>query len=248
MSQEKFLRERHDTRRSWMDARDLIPGSIGASECAIPAGYSPWQSVDELYEIKIGRRERVDISAKPSVHFGQMAEAPIRMLGELDLQETYSIEYYPYDILRLKDSPYIFATLDGELVRKVDGERGVLEIKTGELSKQVLNEWQDGRIPNHYFAQVCQQLLVTGYSYAIIVFRLSHHYNGSPLPTIVTGYRYIDARKPNVIASMEYIHDCDDDFHACCINQVRPTTTIRWNGGLLNTLKDPQWDEGDFWV
>lgn len=248
MSQSKFERERHETRDEWLEARDRYMGSIGASEAAVVAGYSPWQTVDELYEAKTGRRAAPDISGKPYVRFGTRAEDPIRTLASLDLEESYEVvmPHRPYDILRLTSRPYIFATLDGELVRRSDGARGVLEIKTGNLSRRAKEEWSDGRIPLHYFAQVCQQLLVTGYAFAIVAYRLSTYYNGSPLPTVVTGYRYIDATKENIRQSLAYILEGDEYFHQCCIEGVRPSSTIRWGGSLLTTANgDPQ---EEFWT
>lgn len=247
MDNNGFEREHCGDRTQWLERRDAVPGSIGASECAVPAGYSPWQTVDELYDVKIGRVEAPSLDDTAAIRYGRAAEDHVRELVRLDVADSYEVENFPYDILRMKGHPYIFATLDGELTRKSDGAKGVLEIKTGHLTKRSAAEWTGG-IPLHYYAQVCQQLLVTGWEYAVVCYRLYDHYNGNPLPVIRMGYRYVDARTPAVRSSMEYILECDEDFHNCVVNHWRPTTTVRWAGtAAVNTRRAKSPLEEGYW-
>ena len=227
----RFIREHYEDRTTWLEGRDRIPGSNGASEAAIILGLSKFKGIDEFYEEKIGRRPHEDVSNKPAVKYGTLAEEPIRELVELDLNSKYRIEHYPFDILRLKSNPHIYATLDGELTRLPDKEKGVLEIKTGRLSKKSLEEWGANKIPMVYFAQVCQQLLVTGWSYAIVVCRLINMHDdedSTTLPEVKWIYRYVDAKSKGVQESIQYLFESAKDFHFCCENGIRPSTMLRW--------------------
>ena len=108
----------------------------------------------------------------------------------------YSIEYHPYDILFQEERHWLFSTLDGEITEygwkdppegtrhiyiPADGEpvekpvgrvpfvrHGVLEIKTASPNgKASWAEWE-GKVPGHYYAQLCHQLLATGYDFAVL--------------------------------------------------------------------------------
>lgn len=148
----------YDNREDWIANRFK---SIGASEVASAIGMSPWMTPEELWEIKTGRKEPKDLSNNPRVIFGQQAEGLIRdlyMLEHLD----YSLEYHPYRVYFQEETPFLTATLDGELTRLEDGVKGVYEGKTAEIGKKVQwEEWRQ-RIPNNYYIQLCQQLYCVG--------------------------------------------------------------------------------------
>ena len=228
--QDCFIREHYEDRQSWLTGRERIKGSTGASSAAVLVGLSKHVTIDEYYEEKIGLRSTEDLSHNRAVQYGVAAEEHIRQLVALDLADKYTVDYHPFDILRLSSAPYIFATLDGELTRLSDGKKGVLEIKTGRLSKTSLDEWSSAHVPMQYFAQNCQQLLVTGWSYCIDVCRLYKLPDEADksLPEIVWIYRYIDAKKKEVRESMQYIAEAAYDFHDCVINNIRPSTLLRW--------------------
>ena len=228
----RYKRETYADRASWLRGRSSIPGSTGASDAAARMGLSPWETIDELYDRAIGLKPARDLSGNAAVKFGTEAEDPIRRLVALDLGADYQIEHHPFDILRLADKPWIFATLDGEATRKSSGARGGIEIKTGSYrSARDLAPWNDG-MPLHYYAQVCQQLLVTGWQYWLVVARLKRMpFKEDPvtaLPDIRCFYRYVDAADKDVQESMHAIEENADMFHDCVINRRRPSTTINY--------------------
>lgn len=152
----------YPNRAEWLKART----GIGASDAAAVLGLSPYKRNTELWDEKTGRVQPEDISGKSYVAYGTEAEAPLRELFKLDYPE-YRVTHHPHRILRHKDYPFIFASLDGELEHRQKG-KGVYEGKTAEILKSTQwQEWKD-KIPQQYYVQCLHQLLVTGWDYTIL--------------------------------------------------------------------------------
>jgi len=152
------------THEEWLKERRR---GIGASDAGTIIGVNHWKSNVQLWEEKTGQTEPEDISGKPYVQYGHDAEPHIRALFALDhpwLTVTYES---PYKIIYNDDYPWLFCTPDGELLDS-EGNHGGLEIKTTEImhSRQWA-EWNQ-RIPDQYYAQVCHQMLATGWQFVIL--------------------------------------------------------------------------------
>ncbi|MBQ5476633.1 MAG: YqaJ viral recombinase family protein [Bacteroidaceae bacterium] len=144
-------------RESWLAGRK---NSIGASEVAAAIGISPFMTPNELWEIKTGRREPKDLSTSSRVIFGQQAEGLVRDLYMLEHTE-YTLEYHPYRVYYQEETPFLTATLDGELTR-MDGVKGIYEGKTAECTKKAQWEKWNGKVPDNYYTQLCHQLWCAG--------------------------------------------------------------------------------------
>jgi len=159
------------SREEWLAARN---DGIGASEAAAVLGISPFRNNADLWREKRGLLVPEDISDRPAVKYGTLAEAPLRELFALDFPQ-YGVEYTPYKVYTHDKYPQLRATLDGELLEMDDSaplrlikRRGVLEIKTTEIRRaSQWAEWKD-KVPDHYYAQLCHQLLVTGWGFAVL--------------------------------------------------------------------------------
>lgn len=152
-------------REDWLSGRSK---SIGASEVAIILGKASYKSPLDLWEEKTGRKTPDDISDDERVSYGTEAEEHLRALFALKHRRDYKVEYKPFLVYHHGEKPYMTCTLDGELLRLSDGKRGVWECKTALIqSKRALEEW-DGRIPNNYFCQVCDQLNITQFDFLVL--------------------------------------------------------------------------------
>ena len=60
---------------AWLKGR---MNGIGGSDASAIVGMNPYKSNIDLFEEKIGRRIPDDMSDKPCVIYGKLAEAPIR--------------------------------------------------------------------------------------------------------------------------------------------------------------------------
>ena len=172
--EDKFTRISISDRETWLKTRQ---GLIQASDAPIVCGYSPWKDATTLWDEKKGLIKAKDIGDKPCVQYGKAMEPLIREQFLLD-NPFFSCEYHEFDILVSKERPWQGCTLDGELTVTKDnpwnlpvGSRGVLEIKTGSFSSyKDIRAWED--FPVHYYTQVCHQLAVTGWYFAMTVARL----------------------------------------------------------------------------
>lgn len=167
------------THEEWLKVR--LAG-IGASEAAAVIGRSPWLDNVELWRRKTGRKAAPDISCNEAVKYGHDAEGLIRGLFALDYADQYEVSYGgAFDMVSNPEHPFIFATLDGRLMEKETGRRGVLEIKTTNIVRSMQKEkwWgPDGPcIPDQYYIQVCHQLIATGFDFAVLHAQLKYHYS-----------------------------------------------------------------------
>lgn len=234
-----MIRSRYKNREEWLQARK---SGIGASDAAAILEISPWVSKTQLWEEKTGRRKPKDLSGNPAVQRGIREEPIIREQFIHDHPE-FLVDHHEFDILSLDLKPFIKATLDGELLYMgppdksrglMPGMRGVLEIKTGSYSTQkYLDKWTGTVVPEFYFAQVCQQLLVTGYDFAWVqakLFRTDATYSrgdNSHLPETYEKSFFISRQDPSVIQSLPVIEDAHTEFWACVTENRMPWSTIR---------------------
>ena len=151
-----------DNREDWLQARRQQ--GIGGSEAAAAIGMSPWKTPLQLWREKLGIEQPKDLSGNAAVEQGVQME-PILRDFYMACHPEYTLEYRPYDILYQAEYPWLFATLDGELLDS-DGRHGVFECKTATpKGKAGWDEWNNGHLPSHYMIQVCHQLLATGYEF-----------------------------------------------------------------------------------
>lgn len=219
----------YTNREDWLNAR--LDG-IGASDSSAVLGISPWTSVDELWDLKTRKKKQKDISNNMAVKYGIDAEPLIREFVKLDFP-FLEVDYHSMDILKHDDFPFIMATLDGELIDTRFNRKGVLEIKTGGYrSRADLEKWNNGKIPMYYFSQICQQLAVTGWDFALVAAKLirrpfTNDEVDFSLPESVWKYAYFNAK--DIMDSIQMIMRADIEFWDCVIKDIRPSTILRMN-------------------
>ena len=152
---------------------------IGASEASAVIGCNPYMSNVDLWKIKTGRKQAPDISNDAYVAYGHAAESPIRELFALDYPE-YEVTYGgQFDMVFHPEYPWLFATLDGRLVERATGKRGVYEGKTTEIIRSMQKEkWRDG-VPQNYYVQNLHQLLASCWDFAVLHAQLKYTYGGT---------------------------------------------------------------------
>lgn len=158
---------------------------IGASEASAIVGRNPYLNNQTLWRYKTGQAEPEDISGKACVQYGHDAEAPIRELFALDHPE-FIVQYGgAFDMVRHPDHPWLFATLDGRLIERSTGKRGIYEGKTTEILRSMqMEKWtytddaghRRGRVPDNYYVQILHQLLATGWDFAVLNCRFKRFY------------------------------------------------------------------------
>lgn len=166
------------TEAQWHEARK---NGIGGSEAAAIIGKSPWCSNVELWRRKTGRASAPDISNNQAVKFGHDSEPLIRGLFALNYAHKYEVSYGgAFDMVRNPAYPYIFSTLDGRLVEKDTGRKGVFEAKSTTIVRSIQKEkwWKDGKpcLPDQYYCQLLWQLIASGFDFAVLYALLRYEY------------------------------------------------------------------------
>lgn len=174
------------TEKEWLQERKK---GIGGSDAATILGLNPYKTNIQLWEEKTRRKDAEDISDKQYVKYGHQAEEYLRDLFKLDFPK-YEVSHKEYSIIKHPRYPFLFASLDGQLVDKETGEMGILEIKTTNILQSMQKEKWKEKIPDNYFCQVLHYLNVTGYSFAILKAQLKYDYSGDI--RLETKHYYID--------------------------------------------------------
>ncbi|NLW90033.1 MAG: hypothetical protein GXY34_00310 [Syntrophomonadaceae bacterium] len=139
---------------------------IGASEVAAVLGINPWRSSFGVY---VDKTQGSTFEGNIHTEFGNWMEPHIREEFPKRFLKQEGIEIkvhaYPY-MLQHPDFEMLSVNLDG-IVEHPEYGPGVIEIKTA--SEMQWREWQDDNLPDHYYAQIQQELSITGLSYAYVV-------------------------------------------------------------------------------
>lgn len=141
------------------------------------------------------------------MQYGTQAEDFLRELFKLDYPQ-YKVSHQENTIIKHPKHPFLFASLDGQLVDKDTGELGILEIKTTNILKSMQKEkWKD-RIPDNYYCQVLHYLNVTGYSFVILKAQLKYDYDGD----IRLETRHYEIKREDVEEDIKELEEAEIKF------------------------------------
>ena len=158
---------------------------VGASDAGAILGLNRYRSPLDVWLEKTGRKEPDDLNGNTSVEWGLRLEDVIA--------KKFADEHPEYKVVKPKgtfvstEHPFMLANLDFIIIRKTDGARGILEIKTGQYYTEWLDDEGNEVIPS-YLAQVAHQYAVSGFEFAYVA-------------ALIRGREYIER---------EYVRDEDD--------------------------------------
>lgn len=175
-------------REEWLKNRFK---GIGGSEASAVVGMNPYMTNVDLFNIKTGQVVPKDISDKPYVQYGTNAEEHLRALFALDFPQ-YQVEYVDNNSYFNDKYPFALASLDGVLIEKETGRKGILEIKTTEILQSMQREKWNNRIPDNYYIQVLHYMMVTEYEFAVLKAQLKTVFDG--VPYLQTKHYFIDRK------------------------------------------------------
>lgn len=194
----KVLPIKEKTREEWLAERKTF---IGGSEASAILGLNPYKSNIEVWQEKTGRIIPEDISHKPYVKYGIEAEKYLAAMFALDFPHYDVKENNDYTVYRHPKHPFIAGTLDGELVEKETGRKGILEIKTTEILNSMHREKWNDRVPDNYFCQCLHYLLATGWDFAILKAQLKTVYGDD----VRLNTRHYHIERADVKEDLEYL-------------------------------------------
>lgn len=159
------LIDRFSTVEEWHVLRGK---GIGGSEAGIIMNVSQYKTPYQLWEEKTENAERQFITNE-AIEKGNRLE-PVMF-------DLFKALYgHLYDVIDTKDIslsnvyyPHLKANLDGALIEKESGRKGILEIKSTTIQNgSMFKEWKDDQMPITYFFQCLHYLYVTGFDFVVL--------------------------------------------------------------------------------
>lgn len=206
------------SREDWLEHRFK---GIGGSEIASVIGKNPYCSNVELWERKTGRKQAEDISDKPYVKYGTNAEPLLRELFKLDYPE-YEVFYEENNSFTNDKYPWALASLDGWLIEKETGKKGIWECKTTNILQSMQKEKWKGRIPDNYYCQVLMYMAVLEADFAILKAQLKTEFEGD----VYLQTKHYRIERENVENDIAYIMDQGKKFWEYVKADKRPALLL----------------------
>lgn len=231
MSSEAFTRIEISDHETWLETRKKY---LQASDAPAICGVSPWKDRTTIWDEKAGLVKAKDISGRSYVQYGKKMEPHIREQFLLD-NPYFECAYHEYDILVSTERKWQGCTLDGELRVMAPnpwnlpiGKKGVLECKTGSYrSREEYMEWQ--LFPVHYYVQVCHQLSVTGWSFAISASRIKRDPffdKDNGFPEVHTLYHIFLRSDSDLSQDIRSIEEKEAAFERSLVENKRPALVL----------------------
>lgn len=205
-------------RTEWLHHRQDY---IGGSDASAIVACNPYMSNVDLWEIKTGRMEQEDISDKPYVQYGVQAEPLLRELFKLDFPQ-YEVKYEENNSFTNDRYPWAAASLDGWLIDRETGRKGILEIKTTNILQSMQREKWDHRLPSNYYVQALFYLAVTEFDFCIVKAQLKSEFEG--LPYIQTKHYYFE--RSEVEDDIDYLMSECEKFWEYVKTRTRPSLRL----------------------
>lgn len=206
------------TREQWLQERKK---GIGGSDAAAVLGLNPYMTNIDLWKIKTGRKDQEDISNKPFVKYGTEAEKHLVELFALDFPK-YEVIHSENDLIRHLQYDFLHASLDGRLIEKDTGRKGIIEIKTTNILQSMQNEkWNDG-VPQNYFCQVLHYLNVTGFDFAILKAQLKTEWQNEI--RLTTRHYYFDRK--DFAEDIDFLQQAEIKFWQQVVDDTEPNLIL----------------------
>lgn len=208
-----------DPREEWLKERRNM---IGGSDASAILGMNPYKTNVEVWMEKTGRLVPEDISHKSYVQYGIEAEEHLTALFALDYPEYEVAPNDNYTVIIHPKHHFIAGTLDGSLVEKETGRRGVLEIKTTEILNSMHREKWNEKIPDNYYIQCCHYLLATGWDFVILKAQLKTVYSDE----VRLNTRHYHIERAEVKEDLDYLLAKEIEFWRWVQKDLKPNLVL----------------------
>ena len=141
---------------------------IGGSDAGIVMNVSQYRTPYELWEEKTGKVKREFIT-NDAIEKGNALEPIMFNMFKVFYSKEYEVIDTKNISLSSKQFPFLRANLDGALIDKATGKKGILEIKsTTILNGTMFKYWNNDNVPLTYFFQCLHYMYVTGFDFVIV--------------------------------------------------------------------------------
>ena len=211
----KILKDREE----WLDHRRNY---IGGSDASCIVGLNPYKTNIDLWLEKTGQAEAEDISEASYVKYGTEAEEYLRKLFALDYPQ-YEVRYTENNSYTNDRYPWAAASLDGMLIEKETGRKGILEIKTSNILQSFQKEkWKD-KIPDNYFCQVLHYLAVTEFDFVMLKAQLKSVYQDG---SVALQTKHYHLERKDYEDDIQYLMEEEKKFWQCVTEGKNPSQIL----------------------
>ena len=194
---------------------------IGGSEASAIIGLNPYMSNVDLWKIKTGQMEQEDISEKDFVKYGTEAEQHLRELFALDYPQ-YEVKYVDNNMWLNDKYSFAHASLDGWLIEKDTGRKGIFECKTTNIINSTMKYKWDDRIPDNYYIQLLHYFIVTEFEFAVLKAQLKWERENN---VFLQTKHYLIERE-DVQSDIEYLENKELEFWRMVECKQTPTLLL----------------------
>lgn len=198
---------------------------IGASEAGIVMGLDRFMTAYELWMIKTGRKEKIDISSSPVPYWGHKLEEPIAQ--EYAKRNNCKVRRVR-DTIFHKDYPFMLCHID----RKIQGLPKILECKFALFARDDWGMSESDIVPLSYIVQVQYQMAVTGYQEA-------------DLAVNIGGYDYREYRFKRDEQLIEKIMEKVSEFWKMVETDIPPPLINRDDASLAYPFSNGKFKEAE---
>lgn len=207
-------------RAAWLEHRKKY---IGGSDASCIVGMNPYKDNVTLWAEKCGFAEAPDISDNPNVKFGTEAEPLIRGIFRLSYPQ-YEVFYEENNSFTNSECPWAAASLDGWLVEKETGRRGIWECKTSEIVSSMHKEKWNNRIPDNYFCQILHYFMVRDdCEFAHLTALLTFKFEAKEVYQQIRNYHI---ERADVLYDIEYLRYQEMKFARSVETKTRPALVL----------------------
>lgn len=152
-----YKKEKFKNKEDWKTHHTKF---LGGSSAGVLLGVSKWKTKIELYNQIISENKNEHETSNENIDIGIYSEPLIRKLFAINSPNFKVINPKGWESYISKKYPFLGATVDGILIDKNTGVKGILEIKTADIRRRGdIEEWED-QIPMQYYCQILHYLMV----------------------------------------------------------------------------------------
>lgn len=209
---------------------NLRSKGIGGSDAGIIMNVSRFCTPYELYEDKCGIKKRPFVTNE-AIEKGNVLEPIMFNQFKVFYQNRYEVINTKDISLQSLEHPFMRANLDGALIEKQTGRKGILEIKSTTIyDSSMFKPWIRDEMPIVYFFQCIHYLITTQFDFVILYAILDIPWKGD-IGEQET--RIVIINREDVLEDMDLLLNEEKIFWNRVINKIQPPFLESRNKNLM---------------
>lgn len=206
-----YKQENYKQEKDWLENR-----GIGGSDAAAIIGKSKWLTANDVYN-RLALNKAKPVKQNELMEDGKRAETHLRELFKLNNKQLKVVKPKKWWLFRRKDYSLITVSPDSIATDKSTKEKYGIEIKKCRLYKsEDKANWEDGNIPDQYYCQILQYMVVMNDLKGVYLYAELDYYNFNEESNT---YEYLESKikqfyisRDSVADEIKYLEKKEIDF------------------------------------